>query len=1033
MIRRQPTHHRVVPNESANGFCSTSQRSRKRVDEQRQLMLEDLGSVLEGELLVDPLSTALYASDASLYEIPPLAVARPRTRDDVVAIVRYAAEAELGVIPRGAGSGLAGGCLGPGIVVDFSRHLHHVISVDRGTVTVEPGIVRDELNRYLRPLGRYFPPDPSTGAITTVGGMLAVDAAGSRSVRVGSTRDHVKQIELVTGDGSVIEAGSEQLVSRTIGGAIDPTDPHQRLCDNLERILRENDELIREHQPALPRNCSGYLLRGTLSEDRLELARMLVGSEGTLGLFTRATLHTSPLPEHRGSVLLLFGRLQEATRCVQAISTLQPSACDLMDRRVLSLGRESDSRFGSMIPAGTEAALIVEQVGLSERETQERIARVVSAARATAQSTRVAFEAHNFDDVEFLWSLPQRVVPLLSRLKGATRPLPVVEDIAVPPDQLHEFLISAQRVFQDQEITASLYAHAAAGQLHLRPFLPAPAIDDGARLEQLAESLYEEVFRLGGTISGEHGDGLSRTRFLTKQYGPLCRVFQFVKDLFDPQGRLNPGKIVPDSRHLSRIDFRPAEHAAVSTPPLSPPDTVSDPAETDLVSLGASWTAEEFTEAANDCNGCAACRTVSPQQRMCPFFRIDPSEHASPRAKANAIRSVFGPLGSEALASEELRQLSSLCFNCKQCQLECPGHVNVPQMMVEAKAVQATVDGMTRADRAAAGIHNLVALGGLMPRATNWLLEQPPARWLIEKLFGIHRERRLPTLARRSFLRNLPRRWSFRPRPGARPKPVVYFVDHFANHHDPELATALIRILEHNDIPVYVPRDQYPSGMAMITAGDLDSARRLAEWNLRELGELAREGHRIVCSEPSAVVCLQQEYPRLVNHPDAPAVAEQVIEAGTFLAELHATGQLSLDFQELEIVAGYHTPCHLKALGDQSSLRDLLGLIPGLQVSTIDSGCSGMAGAWGIAHENFVTSIEIGRPLISRMQQGDLGIGTTECSGCRLQMQQASHTPTLHPLKLMALAYGLIPEIEQHLPQAGGRSHRRPQKQLVIK
>ena len=1020
------------------------------MDEQRQLMIEDLGSVLEGELLVDPLSIALYASDASLFHVPPLAVARPRNRDDVVAIVRYAAEIEVGVFPRGAGSGLAGGCLGPGIVVDFSRYLHRILKVDSSTVTVEPGVVLDELNRQLRPLGRYFPPDPSNGPVTTIGGMLAVDAAGSRSVRIGSTRDHVKQLELVIGDGSVIEAGSEELVSHTAIGTADPTDPHQRLCDHLERILRENEDLIRERQPALPRNCSGYHLRGVLADNRLELARLLVGSEGTLGLFTQATLHTSPLPEHRGIVLLLFGTLEEATRCVQAISALQPSACDLMDRRVLSLGRESDPRFSAMIPAGSEAALIVEQVGISERETRERIARVVSAARAIAQSTRVAFEAHEFDEVEFLWSLPRRIVPLLARLKGTTRPLPFVEDIAVPPERLHEFLISAQRVFQEHEVTASLYAHAAAGQLHLRPFLPPPALDHGARLERLAESLYEEVFRLGGTISGEHGDGLSRTPFLKKQYGPLCRVFQFVKELFDPHERLNPGKIVTGNRPLQRAEFRdsglvdlagqPTDPRPKPVPRVVPNDTplpaapaaARDAPTTEAVVLEFSWDAQELALAAADCNGCAACRNVSPQQRMCPFFRIDPSEHASPRAKANAIRSIFGSLDPQPLASQEFRQLAALCFNCKQCELECPGHVNVPQMMMEAKAAQAAVDGMTRADRTSAMIHNLVDLGGLMPRATNWLLDQPPARWLIEKLLGIHRERRLPALARRSFLRSLPRRWSFRPRPGARPKPVVYFVDHFANHHDPELATALVRILEHNDIPVYVPRDQYPSGMALITAGDLDSARRLAEWNLRELGELAREGHRIVCSEPSAVVCLQQEYPRLVDHPDAPAVAQQVVEAGTFLAELHAEGRLALDFEPLDLVAGYHTPCHLKALGGEDSARELLGLIPGLRVSTIEAGCSGMAGGWGIATDNFATSIEIGHPLISRMQQGDLEIGTTECSGCRLQMQQASNTQTLHPLKLLALAYGLIPEIRQRLPESNGRHRRYSNRQLVI-
>ena len=766
--------------------------------------------------------------------------------------------------------------------------------------------------------------------------------------------------------------------------------------------------MIHERQPRLPRNCSGYHLRGVLTNDRLELARMLVGSEGTLGLFTKATLHTSPLPGHRGIVLLLFGSLEEATRCVQAVAALQPSACDLMDRRILSLGREADPRFADMIPAGSEAALIVEQTGTSHRETQNRIAQVVSAARATAQSTHVAHEAFDFDNVEFLWSLPQRVVPLLTRLKGTTRPLPFVEDVAVPPENLHDFLLATQRVFQDHEVTASLYAHAAAGQLHLRPFLPQPSDETGSKIEDLAHDLYEVVFQQGGTISGEHGDGLARTAFVQSQYGPLYRVFQFIKDLFDPQRRLNPGKILGDDPHLIRRDFRPLPTIAAADRPGP-----------GLVSLGFSWTPEELAAAAGDCNGCGACRTQSATQRMCPFFRINPSEHASPRAKANAIRALDGPVAFGALETEQLHQLASLCFNCKQCQLECPGHVNVPHLMVEAKAARVDVDGLSRSDWTASRVHSLSAVGSVMPRAANWLMTQPPARWFLEKLFGIHRERKLPLLARRPFLRSLKRRWTTRPRPGSNPRPVVYFVDHFANYHDPELAMSLVQVLEHNNIPVHVPRDQQPSGMTLVSAGDLSEARELAEWNLRELGELAREGHRIICTEPSAVVCLKQEYPELLDHPDAPAVARQVVEAGTFLAERYQAGELSLEFQPLELTVGYHTPCHLKALGDSSSFKDLLSLIPGLQVSTIEAGCSGMAGAYGIMRENFETSMEIGRPLVSRMQHGDLGIGTTECSSCRIQMQQGTTIQTLHPLKLLALSYGLAPKIRQRLSAPG--------------
>lgn len=977
------------------------------MDEQRQRIIEDLTGALSGEIRCDALTAGLYSTDGGLYQITPLGVAFPRDTADVVTLAQYSDESGIPLIPRGAGTGLTGAAIGAGIVVDFSRHMNDVLAVDEKTVRVQPGVVRDRLNAVLARYGRYFPPDPSNSAITTIGGMLAVDAAGSRSIRVGSTRDHVQSLETVVAGGRLFDCRVESLEALRkrpltgdgpVGTGTD-RDLQRTVVSKLAKILADNAELITKRQPALVRNCSGYFLRGVLNGDRLNLPRLLVGSEGTLGMFVEATLHTSPLPEHRGVVLLLFGEMEGATRAIPAIVAQQPSACDLLDRRLLSLARESDPRFAELISPAAEAGLIVEQTGFGGRQTRDRLRMVIDAVHAVNIRAVVAREAYTPEDVEFLWALPSKVVRLLTRLKGSTRPQPFVEDIAVPPESLHEFLVAAQRVFQKHQVTASLYSHAAAGQVHLRPFLPSPTPRDGSRLESIARDLYQAVFAVGGTISGEHGDGLSRTAFIRSQYGPLYTVFREIKTLFDPHNLMNPGKIISDDPHVTLRNIRPA--------PQKLPETVE---------LNLRWDSAGIVAAAERCNGCGTCKTQSADMRMCPFFRIDQAEASSPRAKANVIRNVCnGQLDPWELSMPGVKELADLCFNCKQCQLECPSNVDIPQMMIEAKAAYVAANGLRRSDWVLSRAHSFGAFGSVTSPVTNWAIGNRYARWWMEKVLGIARQRKLPRFARRTFLRSMDRGCRRMPSPSEAEPTVVYFVSEYANYYDPELAHALVAVFRHNGIRVFVPPGQTTSGMAMITAGDVTAAREVAEQNVRELAELAREGFPIVCSEPSAAVCLRQEYPKLLDHPDVDLVASRVVEAGEYLERLAQEGKLNTSFSPLELTAGYHTPCHQKALGDDSPLLRLLALIPGLTVRTIDEGCSGMAGAFGLTRDNFATSVRIGWGLISRMRDADLQIGTTECSSCKMQMEQGTSTPTLHPLKLLALAYGLMPEIRQKL------------------
>ncbi|HVV99913.1 MAG TPA: anaerobic glycerol-3-phosphate dehydrogenase subunit C [Planctomycetaceae bacterium] len=975
-------------------------------------IVDDLAGLLEGDLRCDPLTVSMYSNDGSLYQIPPLGVVFPRRRDDVITVVKYCSEMHIPMIARGAGTGIAGESLGRGLIIDFSRHMRRVEEIGDETVRVQPGLVCDRLNAILRPFGRYFPPDPSGSAVTTIGGMIGVDAAGAHSVRVGSTRDHVQDLEIVLAGGQVIRVEQEALeqLSRPpvpwppegplATDSSPQTDPNikRTLISKLSQILREHAPLIAERQPPMIRNRCGYTLRGILSDTHLNLPRLLVGSEGTLGLITAATLHTLPIPPQRGVALLLFGELEAATKAVQVIAQHEPSACDLLDRRLLSLARESDPRFEQMVAPNAEAALIVEMIGHTQQQVRERFRHMNDEVREKGGRPIVAFEGTSFDEVELLWALPKRVVPLLSRLQGPTRPLPFVEDIAVPPAVLHEFLTRAQNVFQKHQVTATLYAHAAAGQLHMRPFMVPPRGEEAQRIEELARDLYQVVFAVGGTISGEHGAGLSRTAFIRSQYGPLYRVFREIKEVFDPHNLLNPGKIISDDPHLTIRDLRP--------PTIPPPE---------LVDLQLNWTPEALANAADRCNGCGTCRTQSASVRMCPLFAIEPLEEATPRAKANLMRHfAAGQLRTDDFTSPEMRRIANLCFNCKQCQHECPSNVNIPQLMIEAKAAYVAAHGLSRADWILSRAHSFGALGSMFPRVSNLIVGSTVGRWVLEKLTGISRQRKLPRFAIRTFLRSVDRKLLARPDPGQKPD-VVLFVDYYANHHDPEMAHAFVAILRHHKISVHVPPGQVASGMALLSAGDLDAARKQALKNIRELADYAREKIPIICVEPSAALCLKQEYPMLVDHPDVGAIAEQTIEAGAYLQKLHREGKLRTDLGPLSLDVGYHTPCHLRALGKDTPLVELLGLIPQIRLHTIDKGCSGMAGAYGLTTENFRNSLRIGWGLISRMRQGDLSIGATECSTCKMQMEQGTPTPTLHPLKLLALSYGLMPEIETKL------------------
>jgi Fe-S oxidoreductase len=413
------------------------------------------------------------------------------------------------------------------------------------------------------------------------------------------------------------------------------------------------------------------------------------------------------------------------------------------------------------------------------------------------------------------------------------------------------------------------------------------------------------------------------------------------------------------------------------------------------------------------CNGCGHCRTESPAKRMCPLFRAKPTEAATPRAKANLMRHLL-QTDPQQLSSDAVREVVDLCINCKMCATECPAKVDVPRMMLEARAANVAEHGLNRTDWVLARTEGFARIGSVFAVLTNAILTSTTARWLLETLFGISRQRRLPMFANRSFLHRARRRgWTKRPRPH-RPQ-VAYFADIFANYNDPLIGEAVVAVLHHHGIEVYVPPGQIGCGMAPLAHGDVETAREIVQHNLRVFADLAREGFTIVCSEPTAAVMLKLDARLLLDDPDVELVAERTVELTSYLGDLHRQGQLRTDLRPLDFSVGHHVPCHLKALGRPAEGPGLLELIPNLRVHTIDVSCSGMAGTFGLEAENYAVSLEAGRPMLQELRRPRVLFGSTECSTCRLQMEEGAGKRTLHPVQYLALAYGYLPQLSQRL------------------
>ena len=922
----------------------------------------DLRRRIKGEVRFDPYSRALYSTDASLYQMEPVGVVIPRDAEDVTVTIATCAQAGVAVLPRGGGTSLAGQTVNRAVVLDFSKYMDRVVEVnpEERWMRAQPGITLDELNRQVRPHGLHFPPDPTTSNRATVGGAIGNNSCGAHSVLYGKTSDHVRELSVVLADGTgaIFGAMDGPSLERKLGQG----DLEDHLYRDVARIAKEQREEIARRYPRLMRRVSGYNLDLVAGDGPVDLSRLVVGSEGTLCTVTEATLNLEPLPKMRALAVLHYRGLIEATEATVAILEHRPAAIELVDRMMLERARASlgFARRMTFVEGDPEALLLVELFGDSEEELRARFDRLEQEMGRRGLGY-ACVRAMAPEEQANVWAVRRAGLGLLMSVKGDTKPLPFVEDTAVASEALPEYVRRFDEIVRAHNTTAAYYGHASVGCLHIRPLVNIKVQEGLDTLVSIATAIGDLVLEFGGTLSGEHGDGIVRGVWTEKMFGTrLYDAFRELKQSFDPRGIMNPGKIIdcPPLTQNLRLgpEYRPLEV-----------DTVLD------------FSAEGgFARSVELCNGVGACRKLDGT--MCPSYMVTREEEHSTRGRANALRSVLsGLLPSSELTSRRLYDVLDLCLECKACKAECPSNVDMAKLKYEFLARYHKEHGTPLRARLFADIARINRWSARLGPLANLGMANPLTRLLLHRFVGIHRKRRLPSLARQPFPKWFRKREQ---KPAGSRGPVVLFHDTFMDYNEPQVGRAAVELLEAAGYEV-VLADKVCCGRPMLSKGMLERARDHARTNVDRLYPYAEAGVPIVGCEPSCLLTLRDEYPDLLRDDKARVVAEHAFLIDEFLVELHRHGELELRFKETAERVLLHGHCHQKALAGTAASLAALRLVPGLRVEEIDVGCCGMAGAFGYEREHYDISLAIGEqrlfPAVRDAPEARIAITGVSC------------------------------------------------------
>jgi len=996
----------------------------------RPALVEELRERVDGDVRFDEYSRQLYGTDASAYEVTPIGVVFPQSTADVSAVVDYCSTRKIPVLPRGGGTSLAGQTVNEAVVLDFTRHMDAVVSIDPESerACAQPGVILGELNDALSEYDLKFAPDPAWGDKSALGGAIGNNSTGSHSLQYGKTDVYIEECEVVLADGTVTRFGEisvTELRERAEKGE-ELSAIENQIYDAVAGVLDER-ETIEAAYPNFKRSVSGYNFDQVLAdatEGTVNIGRLLAGSEGTLAIVTEATISLEPVPETKAVTLLRYDTLADAMADVQPIVAHDPAAVEVLDDVLLDLARETEE-FGAlveeMVPPGTGAVLIVEFYAETDEEGRQRVSDLLAdwLPTATAQAypsydasdttdtpvrATSASEAHDEAERNRFWKLRKSGLPILLSRTTDAKHSSFIEDIAVPPAVLPEFVADFSELLEEHDTFASIYGHAGPGCLHVRPLVNTKTVEGVETMHSLADAASDLAVEYGGSVSGEHGDGRARTQWNRKLYGQrVWELFREVKGAFDPDWLLNPGQVcgyAPDEQ----VDGEPDRmQIADMTENLR----FSPEHEADLgFEPQLQWNNENGMQGMVElCHGCGGCRGGQETTGgvMCPTYRASQEEITSTRGRANALRQVIsGDLPEDPTDEEFMTEVMDLCIGCKGCARDCPSEVDMAKLKAELQYQHHQSGETTMRDRLFAHIDRVSAVGSLLAPLSNYAQRLPGSGILAEKLFGIARERSLPTFERETLVD-----WESERKPEVTPseatRKVLLFPDTYTNYSHPAVGKAAVRVLEAANVHVRTPEEVTASGRAAFSKGFLDIARDRASQNVEALAPFVEDGWEIVVAEPSDAVMFQSDYLDLLDGEAVTTVAANTYGVCEFL-DRYRLGE-AMDFEEPAESLAYHGHCHQKAIKRDHHAVAVLRRA-GYTVDALDSGCCGMAGSFGYEAEHYSMSQAIGDILRDQIETSPAEAVVAPGASCRSQLAGHNNGTNSdeppHPIELLA-------------------------------
>ncbi|HTS46322.1 MAG TPA: FAD-linked oxidase C-terminal domain-containing protein [Bryobacteraceae bacterium] len=932
---------------------------------------------IEGEVRFDQISRALYSTDASVYQIRPLGVVIPKTRQDIINTIQICHRVHCPLTMRGGGTSQAGQAIGDGIQVDTSKYFNRVleINIQERWARVEPGVILDQLNAQLAPHGLRFAPDISTASRATIGGMMANNSAGARSVVFGKTIDHVLEQTVALSDASVVHFREIRRDEIPTGDTLEAA-CYRTVLD----LARQHSAEIAQRYPKILRRVGGYNLDEFADPEKpVNLAKLMVGSEGTLGVVLEAKLRLVPLPKAKAVMVVGFHHLLDSLRATPAILAHQPSAVEVMDKSILDNTRQNlalDQARRGFVQGDPGAILCIEFYSDRKEDLPSRLA----ALETDLRSQNLGYFYHSETDPTAqarIWNLREAALGLSTAMKQDAKSISFVEDTAVAPEKLGEYMGRFLEIIERHQTTAGVYAHASVGCLHVRPVINMKTEDGVRKFSSLAEEVSDLVVEYGGALSGEHGDGLVRSPFMRKIFGDaLYEAFREIKRTFDPLGILNPGKIVDPPPLTDNLRFGSAYQARN-------PSTWFDFSEYAGVA-----------GAIEMCSGVGACRKRL-SGTMCPSYMATQDESATTRGRANALRmAISGQLNQAGLGDKDVYDVLDLCLECRACKAECPVNVDMAMLKSEFLADYWKRHGVPLRARALGHIGSLSNWASRFAPISNPITRSAFGRYWNEKLLNIDRRRTLPAWKRATFAD-----WANSQANSAGGTPVTLFNDTFTNHFDPEIGIAAVEILQRAGCRTSVVRPGC-CGRPLISQGLLKQAREHAAKVVDALFPIASRGEKILFCEPSCLSAVKEDAPALLRG-DQQAKARTVAQASMLFDEFAAALDLPLLAGPKRIL--FHAHCHQKSMGLTKATIALLSRIPSATVVDLDAGCCGMAGSFGYSKDHYEVSKTIASrrllPAVESIEAGDVLVATG--TSCRHQIADLNGAKTVHPTVLI--------------------------------